>query len=557
MEKKKGISLLLTLLLMGCVPLTFAAIIMIVAASSSVKSSVKEETFSKLKIAGEGVDQYFAYDVVANGVVDYDEYADHEYMESGQSEDVELTLFKGDTRFLTSLKNEDGSYNEGTQASKEVFDVVKNGEAYTSEDVVINGVDYYVYYQPIYDGDGAFWGMAFAGTPQAKVKKAINAAVLQLVVIAIVVAVLFSAVIVLLALRIKKSIYVLSAAIVKLSEGDIAEGVDIKDAIIEINDMIDATNILQHKLNGIVGIVKKETISLSNAIDIVNAAAAESSEGTEQIASAMEELSSTTMVLSENVQDVNSQAISMGDYIQGISENVGALSGASDEIKGATKNAQKQMRQVLDSSEQSTHAVGEIASSIEMTNESIAKITEAVDFITEIADQTNLLALNASIEAARAGDAGKGFAVVAEEIGKLASESAETANTIRFLADDMTDKSNTTVHLAGRIGEIIKEERLCVESTQKAFDTLGNAIEESLNMIQEINEKTVDLSKLKDGILGNISDLSAISEETAASNQEVTASVETISHRVKEMSEQSHDMKDKSETLEAAVEYFK
>ena len=55
------------------------------------------------------------------------------------------------------------------------------------------------------------------------------------------------------------------------------------------------------------------------------------------------------------------------------------------------------------------------------------QIGTIVDVITRIAQQTNLLALNATIEAARAGEAGRGFAVVAEEVRKLATETATSA----------------------------------------------------------------------------------------------------------------------------------
>lgn len=556
-QKSKGISLLMTLLLMGALPLISAALIMIVIAATSIKSEVERETYDKLRVGGECVNQYFVYDIVANGQVDYEEYSDHEFMESVKDENVDLTLFKGDTRFLTSVKNEDGSYNEGTQASEKVYAAVSKGEIFTADDVVINGVDYYVYYEPIYDGNNEFWGMAFAGTPQAAVKKAINSAILKLIISAIFVAVLFSVIIAVIAVRIKKSITIIGHSLTGLSEGDLSMQINTSDPIVEIKDMISDTNRLQGKLSEVIGVVKDRSDILIHSIESVYSAAGHSAQDTDQIACAMEELANSAMALTENVQSVNSRAITMGEHIQGITENVEALSHTSDSIKSATKNAQTLMTKVLDSSDQSAQATRQIVESIKLTNESIVKITDAVNLISEIASQTNLLSLNASIEAARAGEAGRGFAVVAEEIGKLATDSANTANAIRELADDMNEKSSKTVELAGQIGTIISEEKVTVESTQQAFDLLGTSIEESLTMISEIDAKAEELSELKDGILGNISDLSAITEENAASNEEVTASVTGISERVNDMSNQCDAMKEMSEQLQVSICYFK
>ncbi|MCQ2520803.1 MAG: methyl-accepting chemotaxis protein [Lachnospiraceae bacterium] len=556
-EKTKGISLLSTLLLMGSVPLLCAAIVMIIVAASSIKSEVEMETKEKLQIAAESVDQYFIYDVIANGDVDYEEYADHEFIECMQEEDVELTLFKDNIRLITSLKNADGSYNEGTAASDEVYQHVKKGQNYYSDDVVINGVDYYVYYEPIYTEDGSIWGMAFAGTPRTDVKKAINSAVVRLIIIAAVVSVIFGIIITILAIRIKKSIATVGKTILRLSEGDISESIQMKDAIVEITDMITATNVLQQKLSEVIGQVKGNTVTLLESIGNVNSAAKNSSEGTGQISGAMNELANATMSLTENVQEVNSNAITMGEYIQGITANVEALTSASDDIKHATETAQGLMTEVLESSSESSQAVSDICESVALTNDSIGKITEAVHLITEIATQTNLLALNASIEAARAGDAGRGFAVVAEEIGKLATESAKSAETIKALTYDMNQKSSQTVVLAEKVDQIIGEEKSKVSSTQEAFESLGASIEESLAMIAEINNKTDELLTLKENIVSSIADLSAISEENAASNEEVTASVTQIAQLVMDMASNSDDMKTLSDELQTAVSYFK
>lgn len=555
-KKTKGISLLLTLILMGFVPLFVAATALTILAYVNVHDAMKTAVYEKLQVSATNVEEYFVYDVIANGDVDYEEYSDHKFMESVQDQDVELTLFKGDTRLLTSIKDEAGQYYEGTQASSEVYEKVSAGNVFTDDSVVINGEPYYVYYKPVYDGEGAFWGMAFAGTPQASVNATLRKITSIFIAVAVGVAAVFTVIIVILALRIRKSIVAIKKTLNHLASGKLSNHLDMTDAIVEISEIISSTNELDDKLSAVIGTVKNNTDTLASSIDTVHTSAGESASGTEQIAIAMDELSNTTMSLSENVQKVNLQAHDMGDAIQGINENVSALSKASAEIKESTENAQNNMNQVMESSGQSAAAVAEIRESISLTNESIEKITNAVNLISDIASQTNLLSLNASIEAARAGEAGHGFAVVAEEIGKLSQESASSANTIMALAKDMGAKSADTVELAGKIGGIINEEQNCVKATQFAFESLGASIEESLAMISEIDQKATDLVILKEGIVGNISDLSAIAEETAASNQEVTASVTGIAQLVQDVSGQSDAMSGLSTDLSKAVSYF-
>lgn len=191
------------------------------------------------------------------------------------------------------------------------------------------------------------------------------------------------------------------------------------------------------------------------------------------------------------------------------------------------------------------------------TNPPIAKINDAVELILDITDQTKLLSLNASIEAAHAGDAGKGFAVVAEEIKKLSEQSSHGADSIQRVARDIQEKSKLSVSLAENVKAMIATEQKDILDTQKCFDDLGAAITDSVSVMDSIAEKTVQLGAIKNGLISNINDLSAISEENAASNQEVTASVTGIAESVKEIVEGSDNVKSVSVELADLMKYFR
>lgn len=72
---------------------------------------------------------------------------------------------------------------------------------------------------------------------------------------------------------------------------------------------------------------------------------------------------------------------------------------------------------------------------------SAGQMQEVIRVITKIARKSNLLSLNASIEAARVGDAGRAFSVVATEMKRLAEDSAQEAEKIDKLLQDLQSKT--------------------------------------------------------------------------------------------------------------------
>ena len=85
--------------------------------------------------------------------------------------DVDVSVFYGDTRYLTTLTDETGKRIVGEKASQEVIDkVLKGGESYFIEEAELGGKPYLAYYMPLYNEGGKTpVGMVFTGISRSHV----------------------------------------------------------------------------------------------------------------------------------------------------------------------------------------------------------------------------------------------------------------------------------------------------------------------------------------------------------------------------------------------------
>ena len=102
----------------------------------------------------------------------------------------------------------------------------------------------------------------------------------------------------------------------------------------------------------------------------------------------------------------------------------------------------------------------------------------------------------------------------------------------------------------------IDEEQMILDETKKRFDILNTEITNSVEDIRGISSQTESLENIKSTIVENVSDLSAISEENAASTQEVTASMENIAMNIRQISDDSEGMNDIAKDLVSSVGEF-
>ena len=554
-EMKGKLGYLQVILMIGCIPLTVAIMAITIYSAGKMKSELIDSTYLRLKTCTTSVEQYFTWDI-REDILERDEIS-YQFIDSLKADDIEQTLFIDDERFITSIIDENGKRNEGTKAEPEIWEQVKAGNDYKASGVEIQGEKYYVYYSPVYSDDGEILGMAFSGERQSTVDNSVEGTLMNLFIISGVLLVLCVGIMIVLAFRIRRPLMITSGYIERVADGDLSGRPECSSVISEVKTLINASTSLADKLGGIVTEVDEHAGILDDRMASLNALAEANSTSTNQIRQVMDDLSSTAVTLADNVQSVNAKVNEMGDNMSAINSEAVTLNDNSDKMNRAGQNVSESMTLVLTSSHTASDIIAQLIEQVNETNKAIASINEAVELISDITSQTNLLSLNASIEAARAGQAGRGFAVVASEIKQLADQSSQGADSIKNIADNILEKSNRSVILTGRMKELAEQEQTDIGNAKESFDILNRIIEENAAIAQTVMDKTKNLEALKLDIINSVSELSAISEENAASNEEVTARVTEIAESVNRISEDTQTVRKVSSDMKELMDYFK
>ena len=270
--EKKSIALKFNgvILAIGVIPMLLASIIIGVVLFNFMETKIREGIESDLLIASDQVVEYFKYDLITNGTVNYDEYSDHKYIESLQDEGIELTLFEDNYRLITSLKKDDGTYNEKTQGQPQIYVSVKEGNIHIQDNVKICGVKYYVCYRPIYDANGDFWGMAFAGENMEKVNSAIMSARINAVIVILVLTIVLGAIVWFVGTKLSKALMVVMDGINTLALGKLNADFDCKSGISEIQNLAACGQTLQIQLLNSVGGAMSTAAELGVAVENVD-----------------------------------------------------------------------------------------------------------------------------------------------------------------------------------------------------------------------------------------------------------------------------------------------
>ena len=553
--KEKGIGLWTTLLMYALLPLSIAIIVFTIYSVKSQSKELKESTYERLKACAVQTKEYFEWDIREN-ILECDEISE-QFIDSLKDQHIELTLFQKNTRWLTSVKKDNGERNNGTTCDAEIWSTVKTGKDYKADKVSINNEDYYVFYTPVYDKNNNVWGMAFAGEKKSIIENTIKKMIRNSLLIALVLFISITGIAIAIGRLIIKPLKDAEYGLTNLASGDVSSEFNTKTHIKELKAIKNSIISVQSTLDNMVTKIKDEVSNLNINVNTVSEAVAICNSVKDGITQAVEDMAHGSNEMAESVQNTASVMTDMGNEIDSISDLIGLANEGAIEISKISDVAKNNLEELISANKDTVDAANDIAKGIEESSTEVEEIRKAAEDITGIASQTNLLSLNASIEAARAGEAGRGFAVVASEIQQLSDQSNKAAQKIQEILGNITTSSNKNNLSAKKIKESVSNEGKVLIDVNNSFNSVSEKINQMTEQMSNIANNTNELTKNKNKILDEISTLSSISEENAAATEETSASTEELGANIENIHTQTGDIVNSSKSIQELVEFFK
>ena len=570
-EHTKRGSVRLQLYLLTFTPLLCTILILSLISVKAVKNGMQNEVMNGLSDMAYGVQA--AYNLVDPG--DYSIKDNKLYKGVSNlsdnidmldnftiNSDTEVTVFYQDTRYLTTLTDsKSGDRLVGTTANKEVCDRVLTGhKIYQSTNVSIDGNPYFGYYIPLTNpSTDEVVGMVFAGKPQAETLDFINQKIRTIVLISIGLLLIAMLLALYFARKLSGAIQKAEHMLVTLSSGDL--NFEIPDFLLakrnELGDMARAVQTVQNEIKNVIAQVLATSESLLGTSRQMDDTAKSTASTAQDISMAVDGIAEGATSQAEEVDTATHNIVEIGNEISAIAEKAANLDEASTQMKQASQTVSENISLLTQYSRDMVGAIESINQQVLATNTSAQDIRQAVLAISDIASQTNLLSLNASIEAARAGEQGKGFAVVASEISNLAAQSNASSKEIEGIVTKLAQESEKSVEVMNHVKEMIDTQQKMLSDTAAQFFKVDEGIDLSRTEAQSIKERSTSCNDSKEGIVDGMSNLSAISEENAASTQETTASMEMLSHTIDSLAEESQKVYDLVIQLQEKMSFWK
>ena len=374
---------------------------------------------------------------------------------------MEVTVFFGDTRYMTSVKGEDGNRVIGTKASGAVVDaVLGKGEEYFAQNVDVVGEKFFAFYVPLFDeGSSKPVGMVFTGMSQEQAEGVINSIIFTLLGIIVATVVIIIIVAWFVANNFVKGIKTGVAAVDEVSKGNLTIHVDQKylNRKDEIGDLAASVARLKNELVSLIGQIADKSGQVHEESQMLSKKADNTADMVTQVEKAVEEIATGATyqaarageqgrgfaVVAGQIQKLAEQSDESARQIEAITNS---LIRDSEEAVETMNEVQEIMKQQTRKVDQSEETFGEVKMGID---QSIASIKA-------IADRTSKL----DTARARVVDGVQNLSAIAQENAASTQETSASVTEVSTIVDDISTSAAQLRSIADELKQSIDLFRL-------------------------------------------------------------------------------------------------
>ena len=338
-----------------------------------------------------------------------------------------------------------------------------------------------------------------------------------------------------------KPLKVLSRKIKAMSDGDFTIQIEAKGSD-EIAEIQHSVKVFTENMREMICDINNVTNDIQNQADNSSVVSVSMQDASNSQATSMASLSETVDQISDSINEIAESATNLSGVVADTTSDSEKVKEQINATVDISRKGRSDMERVQNAMEEIRNSIAQLVEAISKVGEASKEITGITGLIANISEETSLLSLNASIEAARAGEAGRGFSVVATEISKLAQNTASSVDDIAKLINEVDNLVDAAVKQADVSVENINESGGRIKVAQETFEEIytcvqdvDNGINSMITQIQTVNNVAMDVS--------------AISEEQAASTAVISETSEVMVEQANKLAGQSEQVAGSAKVL--------